>query len=476
VVSFGISTPDAVRKSVESLRTLVSAFGGLGRVSGAEGEKVAKEVQKIRDQINLLPADQQAAVKDLVRQLDQWDEALAKSAATVLKTFGVQTPEAIHRSADELRGLVSAYGALGTVSKEQADKVVSESKRVLGEIALLPAAQRAALADQTASIRTIETVYASWALKAKAVAVDLVESFHKIYDALKQITDLVDTANQKVRDAKTAALGGAGQSVEALQKQVADLQSKPTLSADEGQQLQTLNDQLLAARQRVADLKYGVDQFKVSQDKVVVSTQDVTTRVRSFTDFIHQNKDAWAALTEVQRTNVENALSGLQDAADQGGATQQQILEAGSLIAKSFANTAIDTSHLTESLREAGGVSFDVKRQLEDLAQGQKPLADGFAAVADQATKAAQAQQQASDSPTGKPADMAKFGADAKNAGEAGASAFTGFNAKLGDTVKLLTEADRLCHDLAACMSGIEGAAPPPAQAPQSLVVPAGGA
>lgn len=305
----------------------------------------------------------------------------AKLAATVafaveatkdlLEAFGVQTPEAIRKSTDSLRGLIEVYGGLGKVTQEQAVQVAAEADRILKAIALLPPGQRAALADITASLHATSDVYRQHAEDVAAFAASGTK-------AIEEATEDRLAAWRKEREALRDLSAEAGSARDALLSTLKTKDSgRPGGGPDERAELRDLKAKPFQSEEdiaRIAELEEGLlgvgratGQLQEKQREGAASSEAVAAAIAKFREEL---VSTGGALNDLDKGAISVFLGRLQQTADEGNATAAVIQDAFGAVER----TVADAQQRAAELNTAAAAGVQVAQAAASQA---KALGDG---------------------------------------------------------------------------------------------------
>lgn len=248
----------------------------------------------------------------------------AEQTRLLLESFGIQTPEAIRKSTESLESLIETLGGLGGVSREQAEKIATEAQRILQAIALLPAEQREALADITASLHATSDAYrehaesvvsfsASGTEAVQKATEDRIAAWEREKAALSGLVEAAGTA----RDELLKSLEPAGRQPSRGDRQtdprseLQDLKLKPIQSEEDLARIAELEDQLGGLREK--------------QREATAGSEEVAQAIARFREEL---ASTGTTLSDLDKGAIKAFLSRLQQTADEGGATAAVIEDA----------------------------------------------------------------------------------------------------------------------------------------------------
>lgn len=284
----------------------------------------------------------------------------------LLAAFGVQTPEAIRASVESLRGLIEVFGGLGKATHEQAEQVAGEADRILKAIALLPAGQREALVDVTASLHATSDAYrkhaedvAAFAASGTAAIEEATEArlaaYAKERAALENLSETAKSAQDSLLDALKAkdGKGGPAASPDDARSELRELKTKPLQTDEDLARIEELQEQLGGLRQKQEEARAGSDQVS-----------EAIGRFREELD------STGTALTTLDQEGISVLLSRLEQTATESGVTASQISEA-------FAGVDTIVANAQQRASELNGSAAAAQAAAEQAASAAKSLGEG---------------------------------------------------------------------------------------------------
>ncbi len=383
----GIEVGD-LEKRIQSLLDVLGQFkGDFGDLaSSAVFPRFAGEVKEISEVLRRYKETLRATLSG--QELIDFDAAVTtfersvrdKLAGTVayaveqtkalLAVFGVQTPEAIRKSVESLRGLIEVFGGLGKVTHEQAAQVAAEADRILKAIALLPASQREALADTVASLHATSDAYRKHAEDVTAFAASGTK-------AIEEATAARLAAWEKEKEALAGLSEEAGSTRAALLKsldtkkpeagddrratdprgELAELKLKPIQTEEDLARIEELQDQLGGLRQKQEEARAGSEQVEAAIAR-----------------FRQELEATGTALSTLDQEGISVLLSRLQQTAEESGVTASQISEAFAGVDTVVAKAKERAAELNSSAVAAQEVARGAAAQAQALGQGAQDI------------------------------------------------------------------------------------------------------
>ena len=364
ITAMGVQTPDALAKSIRALLDFQREIERSGSVTTEQAQLMLRKIEELRKAIALLPEDQRKGLEGYLKELDQLEAKLRETGDVARETFGIKTPEEIQKSVESLKGLITALGPIGSLTKEQAEKVSGAARQILDQFALVTPAEREANAEVIAWAKSVEGGYARASLGAKSFATNTVEALKKADEQLKALKRDVESVGDSllaaVRKAQGDKKSAADQNIGDLKKKVSDLEDKTLLTVDEENQLADLKQKLNDAESAAHGLGGGNKEVSASADEVNAS-------IGRIIQSLGQNKDAWNSLDESQRQAIQNYLEGLQQSAETGNATQSQIQNVMKAVTEQLNLSGVSVSGLTDGFNQAAGAGLNISKAFEGI-------------------------------------------------------------------------------------------------------------
>jgi hypothetical protein len=379
----GIEVGDLEKRIQSLLDVLGQSKGDFGDLaSSAVFPRFAGEVKEISEVLRRYKETLRATLSG--QELIDFDAAVTtfersvrdKLAGTVtyaveqtkalLAVFGVQTPEAIRKSVESLRGLIEVFGGLGEVTHEQAAQVAAEADRILKAIALLPASQREALADTVASLHATSDAYRKHAEDVEAFAASGTKAIEEATAArlaawekekaalagLSEVAGSTRDALLKSLDTKRPQAGGDRTATDP-RGELAELKLKPIQTEEDLARIEQLQDQLGGLRQRQEEARAGSEEVEAAISR-----------------FRQELEATGTSLTTLDQEGISVLLSRLQQTAEESGVTASQISEAFAGVDTVVAKARERAAELNSSAVAAQEVARGAAAQAQALGQG----------------------------------------------------------------------------------------------------------
>lgn len=448
--AIGIKGPEAINKQIDAVREYSVEVERSGKVNADQAILMLAQIDQIRKAIQLLPEHHRAAFLAMLQDLEKTEERYRHVAEVALAAFGVKTPEAIERSVVAIQGLIEAFGPLdsvsafeklagqidqfqsrfgkfGSVTAEQARLIVGEIQKILDSIALLPPAERAALAEEEALLRAQGHAYAQIALQRKEYSEDILateekqlerekEILKERQELLSQFASVFDQLQAKLRQSPEA---GPNADVSALQAQIKALEDLPQRTLDQVNQLDALKTRLASAQQAQAAFAAGARDASLS-------VADVDDAIAGLVDSLKGVEGGFNNLPLASREAIENMLGRLQQAAQEGTATAATLNDAFLTVGQIIDQAGGSLGALGTALNRNAEDTLNLRREFGELEAGISDTADATGRLGDAQKDAATKAKEASDAAikaAGEQAEAYKNLADA--AGKANEQATT---------------------------------------------------
>jgi hypothetical protein len=378
LAAVGVKSEAEFFEAARQVRDYAGEIERSGTVSAESAALIVQNVDRIRAAQAQLPADQREHTAAMLASLEELQEGYRTTAAVALAALGVQTPDAVRRAAGSVQTLASAFGPLAQVTKEQADKVRDEALKILESIALLPAAQRAGVADITKSLQVLVAQYGTAAEKQKAFAVDVAEvekaTLAKRREALETFAETfastLDGLLSRLDQAKADLAAAAGSSTSDLQKELVELrklQDQGPISSEQQARINEIETALLDAGAGAARFASGLDDASDAGGRVVASAGEMDGVLRGLLGSLRANQAAWNSLGIETRNAIETQISQLQAAGNQGFATADLIRGVFGTVRDILQGAGGDVRELEAQLGEAAGGTVDLNAAFADL-------------------------------------------------------------------------------------------------------------
>jgi hypothetical protein len=378
LTDFGVRTQNDFFESAKKIRDFNLEAQISGEVTPAAALKIIAAVDEIRAAQKLLPEDQRIATAGVLASLEEMQEGYRETASVALAAFGVQTPDAVRRSAEAVSALAAAYGPLGEINKEQAEKIKAEALKILESIALLPKAQQAAVADVTGSLVKLVTEYGTAAAKQREFALD-VEAFEK--ESLERrkaaIASFSETLGsglsaliQQLRDVDAASKGVGSTDTSALRDELSGLEKaadQGPISQDQQNRINEIRDALIEAGDGAARFAGGLEDAADEGGRVVATSAQVDAVLREVIGSLQGNAEGWRELGIEQRVALETLLGNLQQAGVEGGATAEVLESSLAGVRNVLQGAGLDTATLDQALGDLSSGTVNLGRAFSDL-------------------------------------------------------------------------------------------------------------
>lgn len=397
----GAATVEELTRSVDIVNKFVAEVEVAGKATPAQALLIIHAIDGIRENVATLPDSQRQATAKVVASLEVMEAKYRSAGEVALLAFGVQTPDALRRSAESVVALAAAFGPLGTVTKEEAEKVAGEAGKILGEIGLLPPAQRAAVKDIEGSLVDLVVKYGTAAAKQKDYALDVQQYEAGLIEKRKAaaaslaatLASGLSALIQQLREAEAATKGlGEGGDTSVLKKELADLQElqdKGPITQEQQARINELTDALLEAGDGAARFASGLDGAAASGGRVVATSQQVDGVLRTVLGTINDNAEGWRGLSLATRQAIEVQIGQLQAAGNQGFATADVLTSSLGSVRDALQGAGFDVSGLNAALGGLQDGTVDLNRSFglldNSVSKGEQAYRD-FAAKAVEGT------------------------------------------------------------------------------------------
>lgn len=419
---------DEFVKQVQRVEEVLDRFGPLIEkgLSGKELEDFRARVATFR--------------KNVVAELDGMPEYAQAKMRQLLEAFGVHTPVEIAKAVKALKDFEVALGPLGSVTKEQADKVVAEARKILAEIALLPKGQRDAEAAITRSLQSTVASYGKFTSEyakyqdeqAKAAAKTTAEEKKQFEERernlLKFFQDIDSIAKKDAGGGKDAE--ALKKSIDAAKSELGGILSKPLLDPQDINRAQELQKQISGLRKDLAALGpsataggAGVQRMAQISDSALQSIRD------KILDTVANSKafaDTWAKLTPQVQGDLKALVSNFVELLSSGKVTTGQVSDFAEAFARMAGTAGAAGDQMVSKFRAMTDSSQQVKVAFDGLDKGAQTAASGLKTATDASGPAADGMKQ-----------VAAAAGQAQNA----AAGTGGGYIKLHDATKQLTNA-----------------------------------
>lgn len=399
LTDFGVKTQEDFFESARRIREFNLEAQISGEVAPAAALKIIAAVEELAAQQALLPATAREATAGVLESLHEIQEGYRETANVALAAFGVQTPDAIRRSAEAIAALAAAYGPLAEVNKEQAEKIKAEALKILDAIALLPKAQQAAVADVTGSLVTLVTKYGEAAAKQREFALD-VEAFEKASlerrrAAVSAFTEALGSGLsaliEQLRQVDQATTTGpSAPDTEALKRELAELQAlqaKAPISPEQEGRIAEIGQLLTDAGEGATRFAGGLEQASRGQAHASATAEQVNSVLRQVVGSLGDNAEGWRALGIAQREALETLLGQLQAAGNQGFATADVLQGSLGQVREILQGAGLDTSELDDALGGLASGAVDLDAAFSKLDNSLDSNAKAFNEFAGKATE-----------------------------------------------------------------------------------------
>lgn len=248
--AFGSTTPEAISRSVEALRGLIEAWGGVAGTTQEQAARIAAEAQKIRESIATLPAAERDAAAAQAEILEGITVTYGRVAGSRQK-FAVDVLEAERKAAEEEARLI----------KEREERLDSLTGKIAGTFRQLQQAASAPvdgggeeIAGLTAEIQELE--------KANREAGLSIDELNKLGDLKGQLAGAQQAAASWGGEAKKTTVGA--KEVDAAMSGLFD-----TLAQDGGAAFRELNEvQQGAIRSLITNLQQTAQTTGATSDDI----------------------------------------------------------------------------------------------------------------------------------------------------------------------------------------------------------------
>ena len=376
---FGVKTPRDISAAIDSLLGFQAAVQATGRVTTEQAQIIRTEARRIVEAIDQMPVAAQVQFADARDALEALASSVTGFADVALASFGVKTPEAIERSITSIDGLIAAFGPLGKVTAEQAAVVVAELQKILDAISILPAEQRAAMAEQETAVRALADQYGEIAVRRKQYAEDIVAAEEKQLAREKEILaerqEMLSTfasAFEQLQSKLDGKKGGdaAAAEVEKLKTELSGLEDLAILTPEQVARMAELQDQ-------IGEATVASAAFATGNQAASLSVEEVDDAVVGLIDSLKANKQAWQDLPLASQEAIANMVGRLQQAGQEGTATAATIEDAFLTVGQIITQAGGSLGELGTAIdRNAEGV-LDLRREFGSLQEGVDGLIEG---------------------------------------------------------------------------------------------------
>lgn len=385
----------ATEGSAGAVRDLGDGFVEVVGLADGAGEEISDLARYARDMGQAADEAGPKVQRQLIEIKGKAEEAAdavgTRLAPEVRKAFGIDTPEAIGRSVEMLERYREEAGKAGSSTKEQAELIVAEAKKILEAIALLPAGQRQALAEQSAALRKYveeygaaaqsQKAYTGEVSKAEEEAAKRAEALYKERaEAIKKfkegtVGEFRDLIAKLEEASKSKADPKSAESLESLRAELEALQGKGQLDLVEQSRL----DQLPGLIRDAEVAAQAAGKSLGALNKIIAGAPKQASATREEVDRLAKsvigNTALMAQFSKAQREVIQREFEDLQYAAEQGLAQTYRVQNALQTVRNQAQLAGIDTTAIDKNLNQAAGGGYNVAAAMKEVDDSTKAAA-----------------------------------------------------------------------------------------------------
>lgn len=398
----GIAQSVAIRQSIDDLDAYGKEVEKGGKITEEQAQKIATATREIIKQLNELPESQRKGSEATIKYLKETEAEYETIALIIKQKLAIENVASINSNIAAVRALVSEFGSLSSVTHAQADRVISDARKILEQIEILPKAQQKAYKETVLYLQQLIAAYQLQAEKtteySKQGAAGIEEATKKALEYYqKQIDKSHELVAQSKRDTESL-LATLKQRAASLAQQpdqkvarLDELRHKDTLTPDDINEQSKLTQELQKQSVVAKDAAKSQTELAIANSKVSASSDEIAKTVETYRSNINAAQKDGLKLEEAQKQAIDNYLTRLQQLADSGKATAENVK--GTL-------GAVD-SVLKEAQANAQIAAEATKARTELILNQSKRLVDSAHDTSVKVSKAAadqaDSQQQASD-------------------------------------------------------------------------------
>lgn len=334
--SMGIAQSGAIKQSIEDLEAYGKEIEKGGKLTEEAAQKIATAAAQIIKQLNELPESQRKGAEATIAYLKGIEEEYNTLAIIAKQKLAIENTAAINSNVAAIHALVDEFGKLSTVTHAQAEKVITDAKKILAEIELLPKAQQKAYKETIFYLQELIAAYQTQAEKTKNYAEQGAAGIEAATKkALEYYQKQIDKSHELVVQSQKDTLAliatlkqraaGLTQQTDPRAVRLDELRQKPSLTVDELNEQSKLTQELQKQSAAANSAAKSQTDLAIANSKVSASSEEISKTVEAYRTNIAAAQKDGLKLEEAQKQAIENYLTRLQQLGDSGKATAENI-------------------------------------------------------------------------------------------------------------------------------------------------------
>lgn len=410
----GFSTNDAVAE-VNALSDGFERFSDEIAKSPELQDRFVEALQRVEQQATILGDRLDSRVRKRLAELREEYERLIRVSGQTVDSIQEQVDalalgdEGIYNSIKALeelqakvQGTSAEWGDFSDATSEGAEAVVAAIDEILRAIDLLDEQGRDFYKETREELeKTREAALAATDQEKEArlkATEEALEAFKKAETAKREeaqrTAEAIRSSLEQIAQSAASADQGGGdlaQQIEARRAEIAALEQQTSVGTATLQQ----NERLAEAQQELTDLQrdfrqangQAYDEWLAGSERANQSQERSRDLIRDLVAGNEAFRDTYRQLDQASREAIGNQLSRLDQLAEAGSLTQEDVAAAGRRLQEVFERSGIEIEDVGVSLSDLGGATSDLAMSLRSLDQAATTSFGGLQDAADEALK-----------------------------------------------------------------------------------------